>query len=477
MRVRALFFAAIALLIVLVARPAQAAPDAEDGPVLVVGLTGQYPPFNFFDEQGELSGFDVDFARAVCRETHRRCEFRTLQWDGIIGALLAGRIDAIVGSMAVTPERSKAVLFSAPYYESGPELFVRDGAGDASRPGFAIGVTLGTTYEKTVHERFPKAEVRVFKGDVQALADMGAGRLDGLVTDRLVGAYMARKAGVVMRPDGPPIYEEKMGIPVAPSNTALHAEIDAAVKRIRASAEYGELQKKWFGELDSPGAAPAAAPSVAFGRAAGLLAHGLLATILVCIVGLGLGILLAIGVAAALVFGGRLARPLAVLVDFIRATPFMVQLFAIYFGLPSLGLKVDAWTSAVAAISIQSAAYLAEVIKTSYASVPRGQHQAARALGLRRMEALRHVVLPQMMPVMSVPVLNTIVAMIKDSAIVSVIGVYELTLQAQQLISATFQPMVYYLAAAFLYFLVTYPILLAGRRLEARFKARGLLHA
>lgn len=249
------------------------------------------------------------------------------------------------------------------------------------------------------------------------------------------------------------------------------------MKHIRGSVAYSELERKWFAPLDAPAATSSEEPVVAFGRAAGLLLHGLLATILVCVVGLGLGILLAFGVAAGLVFGGRLARPLALIVDFVRATPFMVQLFAIYFGLPSLGLRVDAWTSAVAAISIQSAAYLGEVLKTSYASVPIGQHQAARALGLRRMEALRHVVFPQMMPVMSVPVLNTIVAMIKDSAIVSVIGVYELTLQAQQLISVTFRPMGYYLAAAFLYFLVTYPLLVAGRRLEARFKARGLLHA
>ena len=86
-------------------------------------------------------------ARAICAELRRRCEIRTLQWDGLLGALLAGRIDAIVGSMAITEERARAVRFSRPYYESGARLFVRPGAGDPGRPGFAIGVTLGTTYE------------------------------------------------------------------------------------------------------------------------------------------------------------------------------------------------------------------------------------------------------------------------------------------------------------------------------------------
>jgi His/Glu/Gln/Arg/opine family amino acid ABC transporter permease subunit len=467
---RALAAAALALALVAgfvgFARPARA-----DDAVLVVGLTGRYPPFNSFDDQGELVGFDVDFAREVCRQIGRRCEFRTLQWDGIVGALLAGRVDAIIGSMAVTPERSRSVRFSAPYYESGAQLFVRPGGRGPAAAGFAVGVTLGTTYERAVRERFPAADVRVYKGDVEVLQDLAAGRLDGLVTDRWVGAYMAKKFGVPLERSGALLYEERIAIPVAPKNEALLAAIDGAVGRIRASPRYAELMARHFGEN-----AKVAGQAEIGAMATRLLLRGLLATIAVCVVGLGLGIVASVAVAAALLAGGRLARPLALVVDFIRATPFMVQLFAIYFGLPSIGLHVGAWTSAVVAIAIHSAAYLGELLKTAYESVPRGQHDAARALGLGRFETLRHVLVPQMLPALTVPALSTIVAMIKDSAIVSVIGVYELTLQAQEIISATFRPMTFYVAAALLYFVVTYPILLAGRGLERRFRARGLLH-
>ena len=208
---------------------------------------------------------------------------------------------------------------------------------------------------------------------------------------------------------------------------------------------------------------PASVPSYRVGFGAALIAAAINAVF---------GLIIA-WVLVRLKFPGR--RVLSALIDFVRATPFMVQLFAIYFGLPATGIKLGALTSAVLAMAIHSAAYLAEILKTSYLGVPIGQHLAARALGMSRLETLRHVVLPQMLPGLTVPTLNTIVAMVKDSAIVSVIGVHELMLQSQELIGATFRPMEFYGIAALLYFVVTYPMLLAGRALERRYQRRGLL--
>lgn len=470
---RALRALLAALVIVCgVARPSYAAGAAADD-VLVVGLTGKYPPFNFYDEHDALTGFDVAFAREVCKELGRRCDFRPLQWDGLIPALLAGRVDAIVGSMAITEARAKAVRFSAPYYESGAQLFVRPGAPEATAQGFAIGVTLGTTYEEQVRARWPAAVVRTFKGDAEALQDLAAGRLDGLVTDKLVGAYMAKASGITIEPRGPLLYEERLAIPVAPDRAELHAQIDAAVKRIRSSPRYQALFDTWFGK------ATTAQPTSPAKRIGWLLLQGLGATVRICLAGIGAGLVAAVALAFVLVGAlGRAAKAVAsTIVDFVRATPFLVQLLAIYFGLPSLGIGISAFASAVVAMALHSAAYLGAVLETAYASVPEGQHQAARALGLSRRESLVHVIAPQMAPVLTVPALNTVVAMIKDSAIVSVIGVYELTLQAQRVISVTFRPMELYAAAALLYFALTYPLLIAGRRLERRYVRLGLLRA
>lgn len=440
--------------------------------MLVVGLTGKYPPFNHFDASGALVGFDVDFARALCAEMGRRCELRTLQWDGLLGALLAGRIDMIVGSMAITEERARAVRFSAPYYESGARLFVRPGAGDPRRPGFAIGVTLGTTYEAAAARAFPAAEVRTLKGDTDIVQDLVAGRLDGMITDDHVGAYLLRERGGVVERHGDRLLEERIGIPVRPGREALLAEIDRGIAQLRSSGRQAELLAQ---HVDGRTRSAAEAPPLLV-RAAPLLATAAARTVVLCAIGLGLGAFLALVLAAAMIGRPLLARPAAAVVDFVRSTPFLVQLFALYFGPPALGLRIDAWTCGALAVALHSAAYLAETVKTAYRAVPDGQRLAARALGLGRWDTLRRVIVPQMLPVGTAPALNTVVAMIKDSAVVSSIGVMELTLQTQQLVAATYRPLELYGMAAGLYFVLTWPLLWAGRRLETRWRRDGLLH-
>jgi arginine/lysine/histidine/glutamine transport system substrate-binding/permease protein len=466
---RALLGALVALSIASATRVAR----AEDEDTLVVGLTGKYPPFNYFDERGELAGFDVDFANALCAEMHRRCELRTLQWDGLIGSLLAGRIDAVIGSMAITEERAKAVRFSAPYYESGARLFVKPGAGDPQRPGFAIGVTLGTTYEAVAARAFPRAEVRTLKGDTDIVQDLVAGRLDGMVTDDNVGAYLLRERGGVVERSGERLVEERIGIPVRPGREELLAEIDRGIAQLRSSGRQAELLSK---HVDGRDASKTDEDVGLVARSAPRLIQAAGKTFVLCVAGLGLGAIAASALALALVARPLIARPVAAWVDFIRATPFLVQLFALYFGPPALGLRIDAWTCGALAIALHSSAYLAEIIKTAYRAVPDAQRLAARSLGLTPLESLRWIVVPQMLPVAAAPALGTIVAMIKDSAVVSAIGVMELTLQTQQLVASTYRPLELYGLAACLYFALTWPLLWLGRRLEMRWRRAGLLH-
>lgn len=479
-RITARLFASVLLFFAVAI--ASFVPEAQaGGPPLRVGVTGKYPPFNYFDEGGKLRGFDVEVAEAICAELDRPCAFVPTPWDGILASLLAGKIDVVVGSMAITEARAKEVLFSRPYYESGAQLFVRQGSGRA-REGLRVGVTLGTTYEAFVRREMPRAEVRTYKGEVEILQDLEAGRLDAMVTDKLVGAHMQKRFGAKLELEGPPLFVERIAIPVHPERRALLAEIDRAIAKLRASSRYAELFEAYFGlSASEAGSGPggereARAPGFAWSSALSLMLRGLAATAKVALLGVGLGCLLGAAVASLLVGAPSLARRILVsLVDFVRATPFLVQLFAIYFGLPAIGVAIEPFPAAVLAIALHSAAYLAEVLKTAYLAVPSGQHQAATSLGLTRAERLLHVVFPQMLPAATAPALNTVVAMIKDSAVVSVISVYELTMQTQQLVSASFRPLELYAAAALLYFALTYPLLLAGRGLERRYRAQGLI--
>ncbi len=469
---RRLLAAVVGSFVLVVAMLAPTGPAYADDDKLVIGMTGKYPPFNYFDESGALVGFDVDFANALCAEVRRECELRTFAWDGLLGALLAGRIDAVIASMAITEEREKAVRFTVPYYESGARLFRRPGAGDPHRQGFVIGVTLGTTYEGVAARSFPGAEVRTLKGDTDIVQDLVTGRLDGMITDDLVGAYLLRERGGVVERYGERLVEERIGIPIRPGRDELLADLNRGIESLRRSGKQEELLQKHIGV----GAAAPKEERSLVSRVAPSLMGAAAKSVVLCVVGLGLGCLASFLLAAGLVARAWIARPVAAWVDFIRATPFLVQLFALYFGPPALGVSIDAWTCGALAIALHSSAYLAETIKAAYRAVPDGQRLAARSLGLGPYETLRWVVAPQMLPICAAPALNTVVAMIKDSAVVSAIGVMELTLQTQQLVAATYRPLELYAIAACLYFIMTWPLLWLGRRLEQRWRRAGLLH-
>jgi His/Glu/Gln/Arg/opine family amino acid ABC transporter permease subunit len=453
-----------------------ASSPAETHEVLRVGLTGRYPPFNFIDSNGRLAGFDVDIANELCQRTQRRCEFKVLQWDGMLAALGSGKIDAIIGSMAITPEREREALFTPPYYESGAQLFARINGPSPEAPGFRIGVTLGTTYGKFAREHFPKAEVRTYKGDTEAFQDAEAGRLDGIVTDLLVGSYLNQIRKGELHPSGAPLYLEKIGIPMRKTDVLLHRELSDALGELKASPRYSDLRSLYFGETSVISEKPH--EGVNWEKAIPLVLKAWRSTLLISFQGVLIGLALSLLLASLLIFPPVLIQNIALFfVDVIRSTPFLIQLFAIYFGLPALGITLPAWWAGVFAIAIHLSAYMAETLKIAYQSIPVAQSQAAQTLGLRPVQTLRHVVFPQMLPLITVPALNTLVAMIKDSAIVSVISVHELTMQTQQLISSTFRPIEFYALAAILYAAIAYPLILIGRRAEAHYRRKGLLHA
>jgi His/Glu/Gln/Arg/opine family amino acid ABC transporter permease subunit len=450
-----------------------------DSDILRVGLTGKYPPFNYFDDRGQLGGFDVEVAEALCHRIEKKCEYKVLAWDGILAALLSGKIDAVIGSMAITDARTDQANFTAPYYESGAQLFVRSRSLDPKTAGFRIGVTLGTTYGDFARKAYPDAIIKTFKGEPSIYQDLEAGRLDGMVTDSLVGSYINLKRGGRLEALGPLLFKERIGIPVRKDREQLLGALNTALADFRKTAEYRELNERYFGARSSAVSLSTERGASRFdwGHSLVLMIRGLGKTIQVSVLGLlfGTGIALVLATFMTLSWTG-IRIPTIIFVDFIRSTPFMIQLFGIYFGLPSIGITLSAWNAAVLAIAIHFSAYFAEILKVAYLGVPAGQRLAARVLGLNRFQALRYVIFPQMAPLLFAPALNTLVAMIKDSAIVSMISVHELTLQAQQLISATFRPIEFYAIAAVLYATITYPMLMVGRWLEKRYQSQGLLH-
>lgn len=187
------------------------------------------------------------------------------------------------------------------------------------------------------------------------------------------------------------------------------------------------------------------------------------------ILGAAVGLLLALGLRSRV---GLISVGCRLYIELIRSTPTLTQLFLIYFGLASLGLVIPSFEAAVLALGLHYAAYMAEIYRSGIASVDRGQTEAAQAIGMTRLEAMRYVVLPQSVRIILPPMTNSAISMLKDTSVASLISAPELMLRANDLASEYYMPMQLYLITGVMYFIMAYPLSLGVRYLE-RIAARG----
>jgi L-cystine transport system permease protein len=155
-------------------------------------------------------------------------------------------------------------------------------------------------------------------------------------------------------------------------------------------------------------------------------------------------------------------------VSVIRGTPLLLQLFIVFFGLPSLGLTIPSWPSAVIALTLNVGAYASEVVRAAILSIPRGQWEAAATIGMDSATTLRRVVLPQAARVAVPPLSNTLISLVKDTSLASTILVTELFRRAQEIAAPTFQFFTLYGVAAIYYWVVCLALSVLQTRLETR---------
>jgi polar amino acid transport system permease protein len=199
------------------------------------------------------------------------------------------------------------------------------------------------------------------------------------------------------------------------------------------------------------------------------LLKGALLTLQISLISLAIG--LGVGLVAALceLSKSRLLHwPARCYVWLIRSTPLLVQLFIIYFGLPQFGVDLSPFWSGVLALALNTGAYNAETIRAGILSVPTGQSEAARSLGMSPGLTMRRIILPQALRLIIPPLGNNFVILIKDTSLVSTITLVELTLTAQRLIGSTYKPFEMYLMAALLYVVLTSAATLLLRQVERR---------
>lgn len=214
---------------------------------LTYAMSGQYPPFNFFNEKNELTGFDVEIGQEIAKRINVNPDPIATEWDGIIAGLTTGKFDLILGSMAITDERLEKVNFSTPYYRSGAQVIVPSDSnisGGTDLKDKTVGVVLGTTFETKAREL--GASVKTYKGDPDAFNDMANGRLDAVITDKIVGLNAIKQNNYPYKLVGDLLYTEKMGIAIRKDSPKLLEAVNSALAEMMDDGSYQEISEKYF---------------------------------------------------------------------------------------------------------------------------------------------------------------------------------------------------------------------------------------
>lgn len=207
--------------------------------------------------------------------------------------------------------------------------------------------------------------------------------------------------------------------------------------------------------------------------AAPLLAEGLAATIVVSLAAFCLSLVIGVLVGVARAESTMARRVLGPYVEVFRGTPLLIQLFFIYYGLPSIGLTLNNYAAGVVGLGLNGGAYISEIVRGALYAVERGQKDAAAALGLSWVQSMIYVIAPQSVRVALPPMVNAFSALLKDSSLVSVLAITELTRVSQLIYTRTFRAFEVYLAVGALYFVMIYAVSLVSHRLERRFQVEG----
>lgn len=224
---------------------------------VLIGTEGAYPPFNSIDPNGELVGFDIDIAKALCEVAKFECEFVVQDWDGMIPGLIAKKYDAIIASMSITDERKEKVDFTGKYYNTPAKFIANKGTSFEFTPeglsGKVIGTQRATIHENFLRDNFPGADIRVYATQDEANADLAAGRLDLVMADSVAldDGFIKTDGGACCEFVGPDYSDPKWhgdgaGIAIRKGEQDLVDAFNAAINTIRENGTYKAINDKYF---------------------------------------------------------------------------------------------------------------------------------------------------------------------------------------------------------------------------------------
>lgn len=453
-------------------------------------------PYVFLDPQDpeKLIGFEWDIIQEIGRILGEKVEFVQNQWDSLIPGLQAGNYDLVINGIEITDDRKNEINFSNPYYLTSEELTVRkdvysiNGLADLSSK--AVGTLAGSLAERILRE-YQVAGIRPYESESAAYGDLENGRINAVLLDQPIAIYYAHPRKQ-LKSVGGPIGRMFYGIGIRKSDKVLLERVNNALGQMIQNGSLREILESW--NLWTPVMAEylndhrplmnqpnryldfLAANGMKeswldklkhYGSLMPLLAQGAWMTLKISFASMFIALLAGLLLVLLRLYGNKAFSLIATLaIEFLRGTPLLIQLLLIYYGLPHIGIHFSPFLAAIIGLGLNYGAYEAENYRAGIQAIPQTQHDSAYSLGLSRMQSFRYIVLPQAFRIVLPSITNDFISLLKDSSLVSVITMVELTKTYGQLASTYFDYLGIGIVTAILYLIIGLPFVRLSRWVE-----------
>jgi polar amino acid transport system substrate-binding protein len=448
--------------------------------------------FNDPNHPDQYIGYEKEIVDALAAAMGRQPEFVPSDWETLVSALQRKSFDVIVNGLEPTADRQRQILFSKPYYIFQLALTVRK---DDQKIGSLEDChkCLVGTLGNTAASRLLQAKGIPFRNYAEPLTayrDLELKRLDAVIMDVPAEVFYTSKS-TTLRRAGEPFFRGTYNIGLRKGDDALKSEVDSAIDKIIRDGTLEQILRKWSLwndaqlELQAPGSSSPVSSTQGYEitsavfnwrEAVWRLARAAVVTVLIAFGSMFIAVILGMPLAVGQWKGpGWLQWFCTIYVEFFRGTPVLVQLLFLYFGLPTIGLAMPGWLTALVGLGLNYAAYESQVYRAALEAIPRGQWEASYLLGMNPLLAFRRIILPQAFRIALPPMTNDFVSLFKDTSVAYAISVWELATAYRELANASGKFLLLGVAVSAFYLAMSLPMAHLARRLERRLQRREVV--
>ncbi|HEH8315705.1 extracellular glutamine-binding protein [Staphylococcus aureus] len=441
---------------------------------LRVGLSADYAPMEFehtVNGKTEYAGVDIDLAKKIAKDNNLKLKIVNMSFDSLLGALKTGKIDIIISGMTSTPERKKQVDFSDSYMMTKNIMLVKKDKVNEYKDikdfnNKKVGAQKGTEQEKIAQTEIENASITSLSRLPDVILALKSGKVEGAVVEKPVAeAYLKQNPKLGISNVKFNEEEKDTVIAVPKDSPKLLSQINKTIKEVKDKGLIDKYMTNAANAMNDD--------SGFISKYGSFFLKGIKITILISLIGVALGSILGAFVALMKLSKIKIISWIAsIYIEILRGTPMLVQVFIVFFGITAaLGLDISALVCGTIALVINSSAYIAEIIRAGINAVDKGQMESARSLGLNYRQTMKSVIMPQAIKNILPALGNEFVTLIKESSIVSTIGVGEIMFNAQVVQGISFDPFTPLIVAAALYFVLTFVLTRIMNMIEGRLNA------